>query len=80
MSNQETETKPADGRSDSNAGLATPVVFLDEDGRIVIVGFGAWNKASFVDADRAFPDSWTRLIPVTANVKVRGCALLRSPT
>ena len=40
-----------------------PRAFIDEHGRILIVGFEAWNKAGFVDADRAFPDSWTKLVP-----------------
>ena len=43
--------------------LTFPVVYVDAGGRLVIVGFAAWNNAAFVDAGRAFPDSWTKLIP-----------------
>ena len=47
-----------------------PVAFINEHGNIVIVGYDAWNKTSFVDADRAFPDSWTRLVPDTPKGEV----------
>ena len=45
---------------------AVPRAFLDENGRVIIVGFDSWNTAAFVDADRAFPDSWTPLVPQPA--------------
>lgn len=38
-------------------------VFLDETGRIVIVGFVAWNSAAFVETGRAIPDDWIPLVP-----------------
>ena len=47
----------------------TPLVFIDENGVIVIIGFNAWNKAiSYADADRAIPDSWTKLVPEKKDV------------
>ena len=71
MENAQTENSAARGGSDL---LDAPLAFIDDHGGVVIVGFDAWNKASFVDADRAFPDSWTRLIPKTANVELSGAA------
>ena len=44
------------------ARVDDPVAFIDEDGRIVIVGEDAWLRCAFVDPDRAFPDSWTPLV------------------
>jgi hypothetical protein len=41
-----------------------PLAFVDEHGSIVIVGEEAFRKTSFVGVDRAFPDSWIRLMPV----------------
>ena len=72
MENKEPKTKPDGAASELSAELAVPVAFIDEHGRIVIIGFDAWNKALFVDADRAFPDSWKRLVPVTSNEKIDG--------
>jgi len=43
--------------------LDAPRAFSDEHGHIVIVGEQEFRKASFVEADRAFLDSWTRLVP-----------------
>jgi hypothetical protein len=39
-----------------------PIAFIDENGAIVIVGEEAFNRAGFVDSDRAIPASWNRLI------------------
>lgn len=39
-----------------------PIAFIDENGSIVIVGEDAFNRASFVDSDRAFPDAWKQLV------------------
>jgi len=46
----------------SHPQVVVPLAFLDEHGHLVIVGSEAFRKTSFVDADRAFPDSWTRLV------------------
>ena len=40
-----------------------PVAYLDDRGNIIVVGFDAWNRASFVDSNRAIPDSWKELKP-----------------
>lgn len=45
----------------SRAISKSPVAFMDEQGRIVVVGKSAFKNVSFVDADRAFPDSWKEL-------------------
>jgi hypothetical protein len=39
-----------------------PIAFIDGNGSIVIVGEEAFNRAGFVDSDRAFPNSWKRLV------------------
>ena len=51
-----------------NTKQEAPRAFIDEHGHIVIVGFDEWNKASFADSDRAFPDSWIRLEPTCFDI------------
>ena len=48
----------------------TDIAYLTPDGDIVVVGFVAWKRASFVDEDRAIPDSWQRLIAVPVDAPV----------
>ena len=36
----------------------------DEQARIVIIGFDSWNSASFVDFNRAIPNSWSALYAI----------------
>ena len=38
-----------------------PIAFIDEYGYIIIVGKDAFKNTTFVDIDRAFPDSWKPL-------------------
>jgi len=61
----------ASRQSRSKALLDDPVAFINEDGRIVIVGEDAWLRCAFVDPDRAFPDSWTPLVRATSNDKTQ---------
>lgn len=55
-----------------NALLGDPIAYLDENGAIVIVGPRRFAKASFVDENRAIPDSWTRLVPYPPNPTGQG--------
>lgn len=48
----------------------TDIAYLTPDGDIVVAGFVAWKRASFVDDDRAIPDSWRRLIVCPADAPV----------
>ena len=57
-----------------NALLGDPIAYLDEKGAIVIVGPRRFAKASFVDENRAIPDSWTRLVPYTPNAEAHASA------
>lgn len=56
-------TKRRNGQSASKAMLGNePPAYMDEEGRIIIVGFEPWNKASFVEKGRAIPDKWKALV------------------
>lgn len=53
-----------------SVAAVTDIAYLTDDGDIVIVGFSAWKRVSFVDEGGAIPDSWQRLVAVPAAMPV----------
>ena len=50
------------GGSALTAELATTVAYIDNEGSVIIVGYEAYRKTSWIDGDdRAIPASWKKL-------------------
>ena len=60
------------GASLSNAGLDATVAYIDDEGNVVIVGYEAYRKTSWIDGDgRAIPAGWKSVV-VVPNSKIKG--------
>ena len=61
MSTTEQQTEAADGQSRLTEVLDTTLAYIDNEGSVIIVGYEAYRKTSWIDGDRAIPASWKKL-------------------
>lgn len=54
----------AEGQSRLNDGLGIPDIYIDDAGSVIVVGHDAYRRTSWIDAGRAIPDKWTKLVAV----------------
>ncbi len=68
---------PASGLSDSNVGLGIPDIYIDEVGSVIVVGHDAYRRTSWIDADRAIPDKWKKLVEMPNDAHTRRLKAVR---
>ena len=62
MSTPEQQTEAADGQSRLTEVLDTTLAYIDNEGSVIIVGYEAYRRTSWIDGDdRTIPDSWKKL-------------------